>query len=221
MQTFATTTPITTTLDLPAGRIHLHATDRTDTTVDIHPANPAKTRDVKTAEQTTVTYTDGVLHIHTPQGKNQYFGPSGSIDVTIALPTGSHIEATTTAAELDSTGRLGNVTFTGAHRHITLAHTAAIHLTATDGDIHIGHLDGPADITTARGDIHITEATTGTVTLQTQAGSITIGAAPGVSATLDAGTTHGRIDNTLKNNGTPELTIHATTTQGDIVARSL
>ncbi|MEA5360308.1 DUF4097 family beta strand repeat-containing protein [Amycolatopsis sp., V23-08] len=221
MQTFATTTPITATLDLPAGRVHLRATDRTDTTVEIRPADPGKTRDVQAAEQTTVTYTDGVLRIHTPQGKIQYFGPSGSIDVTVELPTGSRVEATSTAAELDSTGRLGDVAFTGAYRHITLAHTAAVRLTATDGDVHIGHLDGPADIGTARGDIHIGEATGGTVTLETQTGSITVGAAPGVSATLDAGTTHGRIDNTLKNNGTPELTIRATTTQGDIVARSL
>ena len=57
--------------------------------------------------------------------------------------------------------------------------------------------------------------------LATQAGTITVGAAPGVSASLDAGTAYGRIDNTLKNNGTAELSIRATTSQGDIVARSL
>ncbi|MFG1642708.1 DUF4097 family beta strand repeat-containing protein [Amycolatopsis sp. NPDC049252] len=221
MQTFATTAPITATLDFPAGRVHLRATDRADTTVEIRPADPGKNRDVKAAEQTTVTYTDGVLRVHTPQGKNQHFGPSGSLDVTVELPAGSRVEATTAAAEVDSTGRLGDVSFTGAYRHITLAHTAAVHLTATDGDVHIGYLDGPADISTARGDIHIGEAAGGTVTLTTQSGSITVAAAPGVSASLDAGTTYGRIDNTLKNNGTPELTIRATTSQGDITARSL
>jgi hypothetical protein len=221
MQTFATPAPITAGLDFPADRVHLHATDRADTTVEIHATDPHKNRDVTAAEQTTVTYTDGMLRIHTPQGKNQYFGPSGSIEVTVELPTGSRVEATTASSELDSTGRLGDVTFTGAYRHINLAHTASAHLTATDGDIHITRLDGPADISTARGDIHIFEATSGTVTVATQSGSITIGAAPGVSASLDAGTTHGRVDNTLKNNGTPELTIRATTSHGDIVARSL
>jgi hypothetical protein len=50
----------------------------------------------------------------------------------------------------------------------------------------------------------------------------TVGAAAGVSATLDAGTTLGRIHNALKNTeGTPGLNIHATTTLGDITARSL
>lgn len=53
-------------------------------------------------------------------------------------------------------------------------------------------------------------------------GAITVGAAAAVSATLDAGTTLGRIRNALKNTGgTPGLTIHATTTLGDITARSL
>ncbi|HEY4020913.1 MAG TPA: hypothetical protein VGM75_19645 [Pseudonocardiaceae bacterium] len=67
MRTFTTPNPLTTVLDIPAGRVHLTATDRTDTTVDIQPANPTKNRDVTAAEQTTVTYTDATLHIHTPQ----------------------------------------------------------------------------------------------------------------------------------------------------------
>ena len=61
----------------------------------------------------------------------------------------------------------------------------------------------------------------GTVVLQTQSGDITVGAAAGVSATLDAGTGHGRISNALKNDGTSGLDIRATTSQGDITARSL
>ncbi|MEU4746003.1 hypothetical protein AB0G02_36845, partial [Actinosynnema sp. NPDC023658] len=68
----------------------------------------------------------------------------------------------------------------------------------------------------------ITEATHGKIVLRTQAGNITIHAATGIPATLDAGTTHGRINNALKNTGgVTGLDIHATTTQGDITARSL
>jgi hypothetical protein len=52
-------------------------------------------------------------------------------------------------------------------------------------------------------------------------GEISVGAAAGVSAALDASTGHGRIHNALKNDGTAELEIHATTGQGDITARSL
>ena len=62
----------------------------------------------------------------------------------------------------------------------------------------------------------------GTVVLRTEAGDISVGAAAGVSASLDAGTTYGRIHNALKNtDGAADLDIHATTAYGDITARSL
>lgn len=98
---------------------------------------------------------------------------------------------------------------------------ASLRLTAVDGDVEVGRLGGPAQISTARGDIRITEALRGTLTLRTQSGDITVTAAAGVSAALDAGTTHGRVSNALTNNGTTELDIHATTSHGDITARSL
>jgi hypothetical protein len=57
--------------------------------------------------------------------------------------------------------------------------------------------------------------------LRTEAGAIAVDAAAGVSAALDAGTARGRIHNALKNAGDAAgLTIHATTADGDITARS-
>ncbi|WP_431682675.1 DUF4097 family beta strand repeat-containing protein [Kitasatospora sp. KL5] len=220
MQKFDTPAPISAVLDIPAGRIRLVAADRADTTVEVLPADPSKSRDVRTAEQTTVAYADGVLRIHIPEPKNPLVG-SGSVEVTVQLPAGSHVEGRAAASELRGVGRLGDVAFDGAYRRIKLDEAASVRLTATDGDVEIGRLGGPADISTARGDIRITEAARGTVVLRTQSGDITVGAAAGVSAALDAGTDHGRISNTLKNDGTADLDIRATTSHGDITARSL
>lgn len=220
MQKFDTPTPITAVLDIPAGRVQFIAADRTDTTVEVQPTNPSKNRDVKTAEQTSVEYTDGTLRIHT-EPKNQLFGPSGSIQVTIQLPTGSQVNAKTAACELRGVGRLGDLTFEGAYHHIKIDEAASLHLTAIDGNVQIGRLGGPAKVSTTRGDITIAEATGGKVELRTQSGDISVTAATAVSATLDASTTYGRINNTLKNNGSPELDIHATTNHGDITARGL
>lgn len=73
-----------------------------------------------------------------------------------------------------------------------------------------------------QGDIRIDEAVGGVLELATQSGDVTVGAAAGVSAALDAGTTLGRISNSLKNSaGAADLTIKVTTTQGDIDAHSL
>jgi DUF4097 and DUF4098 domain-containing protein YvlB len=221
MQTFTTPAPIHTILHIPAGRIQLIAADRTDTTVEVRPADPAKGRDVKAAAHATVEFADGVLRIAAAEPKNQYFGPTGSLEVTVQLPAGSRIEAATASCELRGAGRLGEVDFAGAYKQIKIDEASGVRLTAVDGDVQIRRLTGPAQITTARGAIHITEATRGTVELRTGMGDVTIGAATGASASLDAQTGHGRVHNALKNDGTNGLQIHATTGQGDITARSL
>ncbi|MGW1753956.1 DUF4097 family beta strand repeat-containing protein [Streptomyces mirabilis] len=221
MQKFETPAPISAVLDIPAGRIQVIAADRADTTVEVLPADPSKSRDTKAAEQTAVAYADGVLRITTPIPDNRLLGPSGSLEVTVQLPAGSRIEARAAAAELRGVGRLGDVAFQGAYRQIKIDEAADVRLTATDGDVEVGRLGGSAEISTARGDIRITEAARGTVVLRTQSGDISVGAAAGVSATLDAGTAHGRVSNALKNDGTAELDIRATTSRGDITARSL
>ncbi|MBQ0990505.1 DUF4097 domain-containing protein [Micromonospora sp. PSH03] len=221
MQTFDTPAPISAVLDIPAGRIQLIAADRADTTVEILPADPAKSSDTTAAEQTTVAYADGVLRITTAPPVNKLFGPSGSLEVTVRVPAGSHVEARAASAELRGVGRLGDVAFDGAYQKIKIDEAASVRLTAIDGDVEVGRLNGPAEISTARGDITVAEATRGTVVLRTQSGDISIAAAAGVSAALDAGTGHGRVSNALKNDGTVELDIHASTLQGDIHARSL
>ncbi|WP_155058356.1 DUF4097 family beta strand repeat-containing protein [Streptomyces blattellae] len=223
MRTFDTPAPISAHLDIPAGRVQLIAADRADTTVEVRPANAGKSRDVKAAEQIVVTYGDGMLRISAPPAKNQYLGPSGSVEVTVQLPAGSHVEAKTAAAEFRGVGRLGDVVVADGYRSVKLDEAASARITAADADVTVGRLAGPAEISTQRGGIQITEATDGTVTLSTQQGDITVGAAHGVSATLDAGTGYGRVHNALLNTDGPAagLNIHATTSYGDITARSL
>ncbi|MGW2597855.1 DUF4097 family beta strand repeat-containing protein [Streptomyces klenkii] len=221
MQKFDTTAPISAVLDIPAGRIQLIASDRTDTTVEVRPANAAKNRDAKAAEEIEVSYADGVLRIEAPEAKNRILGHSGSVEVTVQLPAGSRVEGKAGAAELRGVGRLGDVVFTGGYRSVKLDETASARLASHDGDVSVGRLGGPAEISTQRGDIRITEAMGGTVTLTTQSGDISVGAARGVSASLDAGTAYGRISNALKSDGTAALGIRATTSHGDITAHSL
>jgi DUF4097 and DUF4098 domain-containing protein YvlB len=223
MQTFATAAPVSAILDIPAGRIQVVAADRADATVEILPTDAGKSRDVKAAERLEVTFDDGVLRIGAGKPSNRILGESGSVEVTVRLPTGSRIEAKADAADFRGVGRLGDVAFQGALGSIKLDETAGARLTLQSGDVSVGRLGGSARISTQQGDLTIAEAMGGTVTLRTESGDISVGAAREVSASLDAGTAFGRIHNALSNTAgaAAGLTIHATTAHGDITARSL
>ncbi|MFF4365150.1 DUF4097 family beta strand repeat-containing protein [Streptomyces sp. NPDC001594] len=222
MQKFAVTAPVSAVLDIPAGRVQLIAADRSDATVEVRPANPAKSRDVRAAEQITVDFREGVLRIAAAPAKNRLLGSSGAVEVTVQLPAGSHVEAKAAAADLRGVGRLGAVVFEGAQAQVKLDEATSARLTVQAGDVVLGRLNGPAEISTQKGDITVAEAAKGAVTLTTQHGDITIGTARGVSATLDAGTGYGRIHNALNNTdgSAAALTLRATTAYGDITARS-
>jgi hypothetical protein len=221
MQTFATPAPITAILAIPAGRIQFAAGDRGDTTVEIRPADPSKGRDVKLAGQTTAGYSDGILRITAPAG-HRILGSSGAVEVSVQLPAGSRVQAKADSAQFTTEGPLGDVTFDSSQATVKVDQASSARLTTVDGDITAGRLGGDTQIRTVKGDIQVTEATHGTVVLRAEAGAITVGAAAGVSAALDAGTTVGRISNALRNaEGVPGLSIRATTTVGDITARSL
>jgi DUF4097 and DUF4098 domain-containing protein YvlB len=192
MQKFATPAPVSAVLDIPAGHIRLIAADRADTVVEVLPADPAKDRDVKAAERTTVTLTDGVLRIDGEPAKNPVLGTSGSVEITVQLPAGSHVEATAAAADIRGVGRLGDVTVECAQGPLKLDETASARLTLMAGDITVGRLGGPAEIRTQKGDLRVGEAVRGTVALRTESGDITLTAASGTSASLDASTGYGR-----------------------------
>ncbi|MFB7977757.1 DUF4097 family beta strand repeat-containing protein [Streptomyces vinaceus] len=203
MQKFDTTAPIAVVLDVAAGRVQLIAADRADTVVEVRPANASKSRDVKAAEETAVAFADGVLRIETPVGKHQVLGAPGSVEVTVQLPAGSRVEAKTAAVEFRGVGRLGDVAFEGAQGTVKIDGAAGARITLQAGDVAIGRLGGSAEISTQKGDIEV-------------------GVARGLSASLDAGTSYGRIDNSLSNtDGAAALSIRATTAYGDITARSL
>ena len=111
MQKFDTPAPISAVLDIPAGRVQFIAADRTDTAVEVRPANPAK---------------------------NKILGDHGSVEVTVQLPAGSRVEAKGAAVELRGVGRLGDVVFESAQGPVKLDEAASAHLTLLAGDITVG-----------------------------------------------------------------------------------
>jgi len=90
MYTYETPEPIEVTVELCVGDIRIEAGERTDTTVEVRPSNPARSSDVTAAQQTRVEYAGGRLLIKAPKGFRQhaFWGRGESIDVKIELPAG-------------------------------------------------------------------------------------------------------------------------------------
>jgi DUF4097 and DUF4098 domain-containing protein YvlB len=197
MPTFETPEPISVKLSLGfvAANVRVTATDRSDTTVDVQPADPRNKRDLKVVEQTRIDFTDGRLTLTAPKFSS-IVGRTGSLDVTIGLPTGSRIQGETGMGDLRSEGRLGECRFKTAFGDIRLDHVGAAELksssgavivehadggaeaTTGSGAVHLGHVDGPATVKNSNGDSWIGEVT-GDLRVNAANGSITVERAHG------------------------------------------
>jgi hypothetical protein len=157
MPVFDTREPISVHLDLGAGDVRIAAGDRTDTVVEVRPANPEKKGDVAAAEQTKVDFADGVLRITAPKGRWSYSfrGGSEAVAVRIELPAGSAVRGDAALAPLHATGRLGACRYKAGAGEIRVEEAGALSLTAGAGDITVARASGRCDIVTASGDIRI------------------------------------------------------------------
>ncbi|MBQ1072930.1 DUF4097 family beta strand repeat protein [Micromonospora sp. C31] len=158
MPTFDTPAAISATVDLVVGDVRITATDRTDTVVEIRPSNASTEADVRAAEQTRVDYTDGRLTVRAPRQRGfGLFGKPGSVDVTIEVPTGSHLHGDASVAAFHGTGRLGSCRLRTAAGDIELDRAADVDLDTSAGAVRVEHVAGRARISTGTGRIRVQE----------------------------------------------------------------
>ncbi|MFB6714772.1 MULTISPECIES: DUF4097 domain-containing protein [unclassified Streptomyces] len=176
MPSFDTPEAISVTARVEAGSIQFTAGDRLDTVVEMRPRNPEKDLDVRTAEQTEVTYAGGVLTVRTP--KSNLFGRTGVVDVTVELPTGSGIDMTGAWTQVLGEGRLGEVRVKTSSGDVRLDTTGPLKLTASHGSITVDRVEGTAEITTSSGSLRV-GLVDGPAVLKNSHGTTTVGAATG------------------------------------------
>ena len=179
MPTFDTPEPITVNLELCVGDLHVVAGDRRDTVVEVLPSDPDKRSDVTAAEQTRVSYANGVLQVKAPKGWKRYSFRGGheSIDVRIELPTRSQLRGEGGVAGLHSTGTLGECRYKTGAGDIAVEHVAgATELTTGTGAVRIDRIDGSATIKNSNGDTWIGEVV-GDLQVKAANGRITVGQA--------------------------------------------
>lgn len=157
MPTFETPEPISVDVELGVGDIRVAASDRTDTVVDVRPSDPAKKGDVIAAEQTRIEYAGGRLLIKAPKGWRQYSWRGGyeSIDVEIALPAGSRVDAEAGVAALRCTGRLGECRYKTGAGEISVDQAGSVQLRTGAGDVTVDRVAGRAEISMGSGVLQV------------------------------------------------------------------
>jgi Putative adhesin len=157
MPTFDTPAPILVRLELGVGDVRITATDRSDTVVQVRPTDPAKKSDVAAAEQTRVEFTDGSLIIKAPKGWRRYTSRAGgeSIDVEIALPSGSQIRGDAGIAALRCSGPLGECHYNTGVGNIQVDQAGPAHFNTGVGNIAVDRASGHTQINTGSGTVRI------------------------------------------------------------------
>jgi Putative adhesin len=155
MPTFDTPEPILAYIEVVTGSVRLSASDRDDTVVEVRPRDPSRSSDVKAAEQARISYRNGKL---TVTGGRKYIsiGRGGAVEIDIALPSGSRLEASSVSANVESDGAL-----------------AECRVSTVSGDLQLDTVDGNIKVDSVSGDVSA-RSVTGNVTISTASGNSTI-----------------------------------------------
>ncbi|MGW1162898.1 DUF4097 family beta strand repeat-containing protein [Streptomyces sp. NPDC002519] len=210
MPTFDTPEPISVTAHVGAGSLRFTASDRLDTAVEVRPLQPKRDKDVRAAEQTEVTYASGVLTVRTKE--RRLIGPSGAVDVTVDLPTGSRVDMTGSWTQVLGEGRLGEVRMKTSSGDVRLDATGPLQLTVSHGSITVDRAEGTAEITTSSGSLRV-GTIDGPAVLKNSHGSTTVGAALG---DLRVSGAYGEIDIMRAEGSVTATTAHGTLRVGEV-----
>ncbi|MGW7516687.1 DUF4097 family beta strand repeat-containing protein [Streptomyces sp. NPDC054796] len=222
MPSFETPQPIIATLELDAGTARISAGKTTETVVEVLPRNGSDDKDVRSVQETQVTCSGGRLSVKTPKKRTPWNKP-GAIEVSIELPAGSEVRATTGMGHLSCEGRLGDVALRTGLGDLQVDEAAGASLRTATGEIRlarstgdvdvtgagrveIGTVDGAATVKNTNGSTRIDEVT-GELKANASNGDISVGVAhSGVGAKcangrVEVGVAHAGVDAASSNGG--------------------
>jgi DUF4097 and DUF4098 domain-containing protein YvlB len=239
MPEFNTPEPITARVEAAAGSIHLIASDRTNTVVQVHPRDESRPADVRSAEQARVYYANGKLAV--APAKFGFLGyRMGAVDIVIELPSLSRVQAAVASADVQADGEFADFKFdsasgdlvvesiVGAAKVATASGDATVErldgnmkFAAASGSLSLGLLRGNVKSQTASGSASIAAAASGAVVAHTGSGEVEIRIPEGTAAQLDIITGSGTVTNRLQPSDGPAdgdetLVVQVRTASGDV-----
>ena len=149
MPTFATPNPITASVEIVSGAVHVVATDRDDTVVTVSPRDPNRASDVRIADGARVDFANGTLTVSAGR-RFIALGRGGSVVVDIELPSRSRLEVSRCPRGVRADGDFGDCRFSTVSGDANVESvTGNIKADSASGGVAIetggrcgGHVDG-------------------------------------------------------------------------------
>ncbi|MDP9865923.1 MULTISPECIES: DUF4097 family beta strand repeat-containing protein [Streptosporangium] len=184
MPAFQTPAPITLRVDFASGDLDITAAPRTDTVVEVRPANPSRSIDVEYAEETRVEHAGGTVSVEAPR-RFLSLGRTPRLKIVVGLPEGSRVDFTTASADARMTGPLGEVSADTASGDVRIDHCAGLAVKTASGDVICDVTAGGAQVRTASGDVGLREVRDG-ASVTTSSGKADLGVVGGAATVKTA-----------------------------------
>ncbi|WP_353827120.1 DUF4097 family beta strand repeat-containing protein [Agromyces sp. SYSU T0242] len=191
MTAYQTPEPVVVDVDLGWGDLHVVASERSDTHVEVLPADPEKPADVRAAADAAVDLVGDVLTVRTTRGWLHYtpFGGAGQVEVLIRVPEGSEVRGAAGAGRLLAEGAFGAVGYRTGAGDVRVDEAERVTARTSSGSIIVGRATGAVELTSSAGSIRIRELS-GEALIKNPNGSTTIGE---VTGTLVVRGAHGDV----------------------------
>ncbi len=207
MTSYETPGPITLSVEGDMINLRIVASERTDTTVEVTPTNQGSDRDVRTAQNTQVSFSGGRLLVKAPKSRS-VFNKSGGIDVAVELPAGSALGSNASMIYIDGQGRFGDIDVKTSMGNIQVDEVGVANIKTGFGDIRVDRASGhDHQFSSGTGRIDLGEIE-GAATVKNSNGDTAVGV---ISGNLQIKSANGRISV-----GTARADVVATSATGGI-----
>ncbi|CAL9403946.1 DUF4097 family beta strand repeat-containing protein [Streptomyces sp. enrichment culture] len=212
MYEFTADTPATARIRVPGGRCAVRAGTGRRITVTVAPWVRLSRTDRQAADNTAVTYEDGVLTVTAPAAGAAVLRTRPGLRLDVTLPAGSTLEFGSESADLDVRGDIAGLTADTGTGDVDVEDvTGDVRLGSTSGDVRLGTIVGSLSYRTDSGDLRV-RGVVGSVHGDSASGDAFIGATEGE---VEIGSVSGDLRISEARAGT----IRATTSSGDVTVK--
>lgn len=159
VHTFDTPDPVTLTVELGQGLVHVISGDRNDAVVTLRPGDPNRAEDVAAVANKVVEMVGGTVAVRGPKPRgiaSHLVGwrRSGSVQVVVEIPEESSLRIDTGVADIAADGSFGEVEVRNGVGKIRLDRVGTVRVHNGAGDVSVEETSGRTEIVTV-GDVSV------------------------------------------------------------------